>query len=190
MVIRTLTVRTDDSARARPGWVALGSDPGGAPGPEQATGRDTNVALVTGRQRDRHGRGLRGPLAPRTVPIAETASESFDAAVLDAVEHLHAHGLTEIADIEFAVEDVPDVSDTGAFSADLLDDGGVPLACAYATGLADITGPLVVLYRRPLESRSIDGEDLAAIVHDVVVDRVAHLLGRDPGDVDPHYDED
>ena len=36
----------------------------------------------------------------------------------------------------------------------------------------------------------VDGEDLAAIVHDVVVDRVAHLLGRDPDDVDPHYEED
>lgn len=124
------------------------------------------------------------------MPIAETQSESFDAAVLDAVEHLHGHGLTEIADIEFAVEDVPDVADGAAFSADLLDDGGVPLACAYATGLADISGPLIVLYRRPLESRAVDGEDLAAIVHDVVVDRVAHLLGRDPAEVDPHYEQD
>ena len=144
---------------------------------------------MSGGRRDRHGRGLRGPLAPRAVPIAQTQSESFDAAVLDAVEHLHAHGLAEIADIEFAVEDVPDVGDA-AFSADLLDDGGVPLACAYASGLADISGPLIVLYRRPLESRSFDGEDLAAIVHDVVVDRVAHLLNRDPSEVDPHYDED
>ena len=124
------------------------------------------------------------------MPIAETQSESFDAAVLDAVEHLHAHGLTEIADIEFAVEDVPEVGDAAAFTPDLLDDGGIPLACAYATGLADISGPLIVLYRRPLESRSFDDEDLAAIVHDVVVDRVAHLLGRDPSEVDPHYDEE
>ena len=141
-------------------------------------------------RRDRHGRGLRGPLAPRSVPIAESPSESFDAAVLDAVEHLHGHGLTEIADIEFAVEDVPEVDAADGFSPDLLDDGGVPLACAYANGLADISGPLIVLYRRPLESRSLDGEDLAAIVHDVVVDRVAHLLGRDPSEVDPHYDDD
>ena len=124
------------------------------------------------------------------MPIAESASESFDAAVLEAVEHLHGHGLTEIADIEFAVEDVPDVDDNAAFSPDVLDDGGVPLACAYANGLADITGPLIVLYRRPLESRSLDDEDLAAIVHDVVVDRVAHLLGRDPAEVDPHYEEE
>ena len=141
-------------------------------------------------RRDRHGRGLRGRLAPRSVPIAESASESFDAAVLEAVEHLHGHGLNEIADIEFAVEDVPDVDEAAEFTPDVLDDGGVPLACAYANGLADISGPLIVLYRRPLESRSLDDEDLAAIVHDVVVDRVAHLLGRDPADVDPHYDEE
>jgi hypothetical protein len=141
-------------------------------------------------RRDRHGRGLRGPLAPRSVPIAQSPSASFDTAVLDAVEHLHDHGLSEVADIEFAVEDVPDVAGNEEFTPDMLDDGGVPLARAYANGLADISGPLIVLYRRPLESRSLDGEDLAAIVHDVVVDRVAHLLGRDPSEVDPHYDEE
>ena len=142
-------------------------------------------------RRERHGRGLRGPLAPRTVPIAQTPTEAFDSAVLDAVEHLEAHGLNEIGGIEFAVEDVPSVhTDETGYPPEILEDAQVPLAQAYPTGLADITSPLIVLYRRPLEARAMDVEDLAGLIHDVVVDRVAHLLGRDPGAIDPHYDED
>ena len=141
-------------------------------------------------RRERHGRGLRGPLAPRSVPIAQTPTEVFDTAVLDAVEHLEAHGLSEITDIEFAVEDVPSVSAENNYPLEVLEDAQVPLAQAYPGGLADISSPLIVLYRRPLESRAMDVEDLAGLIHDVVVDRVAHLLGRDPGEIDPHYDEE
>ena len=139
-------------------------------------------------RRDRHGRGLRGPLAPREVPIAHSPTEAFDAAILDALEHLEAHGLNELADIEFAVEDVPEVPEPVA-STDVLDDAGVPLARSHARGLAGVSGPLVVLYRRPLESRALDAEDLSALIENVVIDRVAHLLGRDPADVDPHFDD-
>ncbi|MEP6851890.1 MAG: metallopeptidase family protein [bacterium] len=140
-------------------------------------------------RRDRHGRGLRGPVAPPTVPIAASPAESFDLAVLDAVEHLQAHGVTEVEGIEFAVEDVPTIAaGSGPTSADVLEDGDVPLAQAHPRGLAGITTPVVVLYRRPLESRAVDPEDLADIVHEVIVDRVAHLLGRSPADIDPHYE--
>ena len=142
-------------------------------------------------RRERHGRGLRGPLAPRPVPIAQTPTEMFDSAVLDAVEHLEAHGLAEIGGIEFAVEDVPSINpgDSG-YALEVLEDARVPLAQAYPAGLAEITSPLIVLYRRPLEARAHDVEDLAGLIHDVVVDRVAHLLGRDPGEIDPHYEDE
>jgi predicted Zn-dependent protease with MMP-like domain len=119
--------------------------------------------------------------------LARSPSDAFDAAVLDAVDHLHGHGLTEITGIEFAVEDVPTIAVDGPYSPDVLDDAEVPLARAYPNGAAGITSPLIVLYRRPLESRALDGEDLLDLVHEVVVDRVAHLLGRDPGDIDPHF---
>jgi predicted Zn-dependent protease with MMP-like domain len=42
-----------------------------------------------------------------------------------------------------------------------------------------------VVYRRPLEARAVDRLDLADLVHDVVVDQVARLLGMDPDDLDP-----
>jgi predicted Zn-dependent protease with MMP-like domain len=44
---------------------------------------------------------------------------------------------------------------------------------------------LLVVYRRPLELRAEDEQDLADLVHEVVVDAVAELLGLDPDEVDP-----
>src|SRR5277367_4167556 len=72
-----------------------------------------------GRRRDRRGRGLRGELAPRGVPLARTRSEEFDDLILDAVEDLERSWAAELADVEFAVEDVPSVPVASAMAAEL-----------------------------------------------------------------------
>src|SRR3954452_20000315 len=68
------------------------------------------------RRRDRHGRGLRGPLLPRELPAYRTRRDRFDDRVLDAVERLGGRGAAELEegggasqpeDVEFAVEDIP-----------------------------------------------------------------------------------
>jgi predicted Zn-dependent protease with MMP-like domain len=41
-----------------------------------------------------------------------------------------------------------------------------------------------VLYRRPLEARALDGEDLADLLHDVLVEQVAEYLGVEPDTID------
>ncbi len=138
------------------------------------------------RVRDRHGRGLRGTVAPRSVPIARSAGQRFDDALLDVVEHLEAHGLGELAGIEIAVEDVPDIPGEADYTADVLADDGVPLARTLAPSAESDNKPLIVLYRRPLEARALDPEDLEDLLHEAVIDRLAHLLGRDPEDLDPH----
>jgi predicted Zn-dependent protease with MMP-like domain len=139
-----------------------------------------------GRRRDRHGRGLRGMLAPPVIPIAHTRSDAFDAMVMHAVDHLQPRLGDQLSTIEFAVEDVPEVgTEPAEFDDDVLDDHGVPLSRLYRTGVAGISGPTVVLYRRPLESRAVRGEDLADLVHEVVVEQVARLLGREPDEIDP-----
>ncbi|MDX6219029.1 MAG: hypothetical protein QOJ48_710, partial [Frankiales bacterium] len=43
----------------------------------------------------------------------------------------------------------------------------------------------VVVYRRPLEARASGRRDLSDLVHEVVVDQVAQLLGLDPDVIDP-----
>jgi len=142
-----------------------------------------------GRRRDRHGRGLRGMLAPRPVPIAHTRGDAFDAMVLHAVDHLQPHLAEQLAGVEFAVEDVPDVSHSGPgdfdFDDDILDDNAVPLSRLYRNGVAGIATPVIVVYRRPLESRAAQTEDLADLVHDVVVEQLARLLGRSTDEIDP-----
>lgn len=156
------------------------------------------------RRRDRHGRGLRGPLVPPTVdvggrtvkvPAAQTRGERFDDLVLDAVESLEERWATELEKVEFAVEDVPPLEPgdpgTWAYDADVVADetagGAVPLGRllpAGRDGQGRPTSPRVVVYRRPLEARASDRLDLADLVHEVVVDQVARLLGLDPDDID------
>jgi predicted Zn-dependent protease with MMP-like domain len=45
----------------------------------------------------------------------------------------------------------------------------------------------IVIYRRPLEARAADRDDLGDIVHDIVVEQVAELMGLEPENVDPGY---
>jgi predicted Zn-dependent protease with MMP-like domain len=128
-------------------------------------------------------------LAPRPVPIAHSRGDAFDAMVLHAIDHLQPRLGEQLAQVEFAVEDVPDVSHRGTadfdFDEDILDDNAVPLSRLYRTGVAGISAPVIVVYRRPLESRAAQGEELADLVHDVVVEQLARLLGRSAEEIDP-----
>ncbi len=128
------------------------------------------------------------------VPAAQTRGERFDDLVLDAVEDLEQRWARELEGVEFAVEDVPAVPLEGDLPldddvvADETAGGAVPLgrllpAAVDARGRR--TAPRIVVYRRPLEARATDADDLADLVHDVVVDQVARLLHLDPDEVDP-----
>jgi predicted Zn-dependent protease with MMP-like domain len=138
------------------------------------------------RGRDRRGRGLRGRLLPSTAPLARSRAQLFDDMVLDAVEHVEARWLAQLNGVEFAVEDVP--PELPSYDADVLEDGSVPLARLLPSrdvGRGQVTAPRIVVYRRPLEARALDQEDLADLVRDVVIEQVANLLGLDPEDIDP-----
>lgn len=131
------------------------------------------------RRRDRRGRGLRGPLAPPGLPIARSRSERFDELVLDAVERVEQRWEAQLRDLEVAVEDVP----PGEPPPDALE----PVALGRAFPQTRAHPPRIVVYRRPVELRADDERDLAELVHDVVVEQVADLLGLDPSAVDPRY---
>jgi len=150
-------------AAARPG------DPGEA-------GQDAGP-----RRRDRRGRGLRGPMFPPGTPAHRTRAQRFDDLVLDVVEDLDRTWATHLHGTEFAVEDVPP-SDPAPW-----EDGGVLLGRFFP---AEAGRPgRVVVYRRPVEVRAVDLEDLADLVRDVVVEQVAHLLARTPEEIDPNFGE-
>jgi len=165
---------------------ATAPEPRPEPGSEPA--RETGVAPSPVpeagswpvRRRDRRGRGVRGPLLPPGMPAYRTRAEQFDDLVLDVVELLQRRWGPQLAGTEFAVEDVPP-SEPAPWET-----GGVPLGRCFP---AESGRPArVVVYRRPVDFRAADDTDRADLVRDVVVEQVAHLLGRAPEEIDPGYD--
>jgi hypothetical protein len=122
------------------------------------------------------------------VPLLRSRSDSFDDLILDAVEELERHWAAELAGIEFAVEDVPDVPVSAAidFDPQVIMDRGVPLGRLLPSGLGHAgTSPVIVIYRRPLEARALDREDRGDLVFSVVAELVAEALGKDIDEIDP-----
>jgi predicted Zn-dependent protease with MMP-like domain len=122
--------------------------------------------------------GAYGPLAPPDSPLALTRSERFTDLVGDAVQRLEARWERELENVEFVVAPVPPAPDP-------LSTDPAPLARLYPGGAG---GPAyIALYRRPIEARASNRLDLSALVHDVVVELVAELLGLEPETIDPDY---
>ena len=136
-------------------------------------------------RRDRHGRGLRGPLAPAGVPLASSPADRFDRIASDAVAHVEHRWREQLADVEFAVDLVPAADDEDSVD-DEIESAGVALARVFPA--VGSSAAHIVLYRKPIELRAHDVTDLEDLVHDVVVQIVADFLGLDPEIVDPGFD--
>ncbi|NRQ34778.1 metallopeptidase family protein [Nonomuraea sp. NN258] len=117
--------------------------------------------------------------------MARSRSERFDDLVLDAVDRLRPQWGKQLSAVEFAVEDVPPLSELG----DGPGLGPDPIPFGRADAASGQNPASIVIYRRPLEARSRDRETLGAMVHDTVVEQVATLLGVSPETVDPGYDD-
>ena len=140
------------------------------PGRSRATGR-----------RDRHGRGPRGPLAWPPVPVMTTRADAFDELVVDSAARLERVLAQRHKHVEFAVEDVPP-SDPAPWEEQM-----VPLGRLFpAEGRHPVR---IVVYRRPVESHVEDARDLPGLVHEVLVEQVAALLGVPPHEIDPGVGE-
>ena len=142
------------------------------------------------RRRDRHGRGLRGRLVPPGVPLYRTRAQQFDDMVLDAVARLETRWETELAGVEFAVQEVPEADELADDSTPL------PLARVVPGSAANPRNPgrpatpaRIVVYRRPLMARAEDDDELSDLVFGVVVEEFASVLGLDPETIDPGYRE-
>jgi Zincin-like metallopeptidase len=137
------------------------------------------------RRRDRHGRGIRGSLAPRDVPLSRSRAETFDDLVLDAMEDVEdavaddAALVTALAAVELGVEDVPPADALESAAA------GAELPLARVDRAARGGSARLVLYRRPIELRGSDVAERGDLVHDVVVEQLADLLDVPADRLDP-----
>lgn len=128
---------------------------------------------------------------PASTPASRTRAEKFDALVLEALEPIELRWGSELADLDLAVDDVPEVDETSpdrvVWDAGVLADVGVPLAQLVPAGVDPQGIPSrarIVIYRRPLEARAKGGADLADLLHEVLVEQVAEYLNIEPDAVD------
>ena len=131
---------------------------------------------------------MRGPavLPPlrrggRRAPDRPGPRERFDAVVLGVVTDVEERWKSRLGLVEYAVEEVPLVPDDWA-------EDQVPLSTLVRG--SGSTPTRLVVFRRPIQHRARDREELEALVLTVVVEQVAELLGIDAEDVDPRYGGD
>jgi len=157
------------SVKPYPGLVASGTDLTSIP------------SRSNGRRRARRGREPRGPLIPPGLPAVRSRAALFDRHVEGATARLERSWAKEMKNLKITVEDVP-MTDPASWEGGL-----VPLARAF--GRHGGEPDRIVFYRRPIEERAADQAELALFVLDILVEQVAHLLGKRPEEIDPGYDD-
>lgn len=132
------------------------------------------------RRRNRHGRGLRGELMLPTLPGYRTRSERFDELVLDSAQRLHDIWGKPLDGVRFAVDEIPP-----GLEQLVADSAPAPMG-SYEPATED-EGPVITVYRRVVEQACTSREELQDLVHDVVVEHTAEMLGVAPETLDPVY---
>lgn len=132
------------------------------------------------RRRNRHGRGLRGELMLPTLPGYRTRSDRFDDFVLDSAERLHDIWGKPLDAVRFAVDEIPPGLEQ------LVADRTLAPMGSYSPATAE-EGPVITLHRRVVEQACGSSEELQDLVHDVVVEYTAEMLGVPPESLDPVY---
>lgn len=134
------------------------------------------------RRRDRHQRGLRGPLAlpnpygTRARPARPASrADFFDDSVHAAVDRIATTCPDALVGVTFGIEDVPQLPPSWAGDR-------VPLAAAVAADTERMAQ--VVVYRRPLEHRAASRRGLRILVHRTIVEQLSALTGRPVSDFD------
>ncbi|WP_369046914.1 metallopeptidase family protein [Sinomonas sp. P10A9] len=132
------------------------------------------------RRRNRHGRGLRGEILPSVLPASRTRAERFEDWVFEAADRLQDLNGSKLDGVEYAVEEIPPGLEQ------MLRDGGRPPQGHYTPGAAG-RAPRITVYRRVVETGAGSPAEIQDLVHDIVVEYTALMLGVAPETLDPYY---
>lgn len=131
-------------------------------------------------------------MLPPTVPAWRTRGQKFDRLVLEAFALLDTRWHDRLTKLDIAVDDVPKIRplhpDSVTWPDEVVADGPVPLSRLIPAGVdrhGAATRARVVLFRKPLELRASDPDDLVDLLREVLVQQVATYLGVDPDVIDP-----
>ncbi len=118
---------------------------------------------------------LAGPLSPHP-PHGQARAQQFDDLVVSSVERLAQRWESELRDVEFGTEDVPQLPDSWM---------GEPAPLGSLVRPTGRAPARIVVFRRPVELRTRGRMERAALVHEVLVEHIAELLGREVEEIDP-----
>lgn len=143
--------------------------------------------------RDRHGRGLRGPMLPQQTPRFRTRGQLFDMEVLEAYSPIHNAYLEELLGLDIAVDTVPRMrlrADMTILPDGIVADGPVPLGRIVPAGVDSEGRPTrarLVVFRKPIESRCTNRQEREELLSAVLTALVANYLNIDPEVIDPRF---
>lgn len=130
--------------------------------------------VARGQARDRHGRGLRGPVTGPHLPMLRNRIDTFDMTVASTVEYLRGMWSDELHDVHFQI---------GAYPDGVVDGDGVE------RWRVDRANKRIVLYRVPIQRLTKLHRDdefhQRMLVESCVFRAVAEYLGKDPWDLAP-----
>lgn len=130
---------------------------------------------------DRHARHRRADVDHRRRPsdgFRVASVRRFERLIDDALASLPAELLTYVENVQIVVEDVPPPDALGRGEEVLLGlYQGVPRTARASD--PPVLPDRITLYRRPIETRVTNKEDLVHLVRDVVVHELAHHFGID-----------
>lgn len=142
--------------------------------PRSRSSASRSTPIARGNSRNRHGRGLRGPVTGPHLPILRSRIGLFDLTVASTVEYLRGVWPDELRDVQFEIGAYPDGS---------IDHSGVE------RWRVDTARQRIVIYRLPIQRLTKLHRDdelhQRMIVESCVFRAVAELLGKDPWDLAP-----
>ncbi|MBO0896394.1 metallopeptidase family protein [Arthrobacter sunyaminii] len=161
-------------------YLGPGEEPSGNGPADAVSSGAANPRPFRSRRRNRHGRGLRGELIPAHLAGFRSRSERFDTWVLESAQRLERLWGESIQSYQFVVQDIPPGLEELAATR-----GNIPFGAG--TPAAGPKPAVITVYRHPIESAARGLVPVSELIHDVVVEQLATLIGMDPETVDPTY---
>jgi len=127
--------------------------------------------------RDRHSRGLAGPLLPHSAPLYKSKKQNFEELTDLAIDDFSIRLGSDFDQIEITLEEIPNFRDLA------LAEDSVPLGRLEKTNSIKI-----VLYQKPIEIRSKDLLKLDRLIRDTLAELIGLALVLRPIDIDPEYE--
>ncbi|QGU06620.1 hypothetical protein COCCU_03330 [Corynebacterium occultum] len=143
--------------------------------------------------RNRHGRGLRGPILPPEAPRQRSRRQHFDVAVLEAYAPIQQAFGEELLGLDLAVDTIPRMrlrADMTVLPDEIIADGPVPLGRVIPAGVDPSGNPTrarIVIFRMPVEQRTTTVMERQELLATILTALVANYLNLDPRDVDPRF---